>query len=332
MAKPTFRAIALRAGVGTATVERVLNGRGGVRPDTAMRVIAAARALDWPGRLPDQHRGLIRIEVLLVRPDSDFFARLAQAFRRMQATLDRSVQLAVTFLAEGDPAAIAQRIARPGLPRAGLIVAVPDAPAIAQALGALQAEGLPIVQVVSRSLQQADFVGIDNRAAGRVAALFLARMCHGQGTVLALCHSGAYAVHRERLAGFSDHLAAHARPGLCFQAVLFGQDHEDLTARRLQAALGDWPDTVALYNAGGANAAVFQTLARHRAQVFHVGHELTDLSAQALRDGVADVILDQMPEAQARRAVDLMLLRLGLTDGPVDNPPIRFTTVTAQNI
>jgi hypothetical protein len=40
--KPTFQNIARLAGVGTATVERVLNGRGGVRPGLAEKVTAAA--------------------------------------------------------------------------------------------------------------------------------------------------------------------------------------------------------------------------------------------------------------------------------------------------
>ncbi|EFF2235296.1 LacI family transcriptional regulator, partial [Escherichia coli] len=35
MSKATLADIAARAGVGTATVERVLNGRGGVSPTTA---------------------------------------------------------------------------------------------------------------------------------------------------------------------------------------------------------------------------------------------------------------------------------------------------------
>ena len=70
MPKPTFADIASHAGVGTATVERVLNGRGGVRPATVEKVIAAARALDYPRRLPEVHRGLLRIEAVLVRPEN----------------------------------------------------------------------------------------------------------------------------------------------------------------------------------------------------------------------------------------------------------------------
>jgi LacI family transcriptional regulator len=331
MKKPTFQDIATRAGVGSATVERVLNGRGSVRPETAMKVVAAARALDWPGRLPERHRGLLRIDVLLVRPDTAFFSRLGKAFQRIGATLDRAVQVQVTFLDEADPAAIAHRIAHAPNPRAALIVATPDTPAIAAALRSVIATGLPLVQVVSRAVPEADFVGVENRAAGRMAGMLVSRMCRGQGRVLALCHGPAYQVHRERVHGFSDYFAAHPSP-LQFTFAAFGQDQEDLTTRRLNEAFRDWPDLVAIYNVGGANRAVFDVLSRTRPDIFFVGHELTDESVAALRSGVADIILDQLPEAQARRAIDLLLARLGLTDLPIDNPPIRFNTVTAENI
>lgn len=43
VSKPNYRDIARQAGVGTATVERVLNGRGRVRPELVEKVIIAAR-------------------------------------------------------------------------------------------------------------------------------------------------------------------------------------------------------------------------------------------------------------------------------------------------
>ena len=210
-ARPTHSDIARRAGVGTATVERVLNGRGGVRPPTVDKVLAAARGLDHPRRLPAIHRGLLSVEVVLVRPDSSFFARLARAFERLAAVLDLSIAVHRTFLPEDDPAAVAARIARPSLHRAPLILAVPDHPLTRAALAAaVRAEGVPVVQIVARPTGiEADYVGIDNAAAGRTVALLLSRMQPRGGPVVALCHSGAYQVHRVR--GFGDYLAQHPR-------------------------------------------------------------------------------------------------------------------------
>lgn len=332
MAKPTLEDIAARAGVGRATVERVLNARGGVRTEKVMQVVAAARALDWPGRLPELHRGILRIEVLLVRPDTAFYRRMTKAFQRIGASLDRSVQLVVTHLDEADPEAIARHIARASFPRAGLVVAAPDRPQVRAALEAVIAAGLPVVQVVERIAEGAEFVGIENYAVGRTAGLMLTRMCAEPGPVLAICHSGSYAGHRARLRGFSDYLAEQGAARHRFVFTAFGQDSRDLNALRLAEALRDWPDLVAVYNAGGGNRALFDLLSRQKRHIFFLGHELTETSGAALRTGVADVIFDQLPEAQARRAVDILLGRLGLTENPVENPPIRFTTVLSENI
>lgn len=334
MAKATLSDIARRAGVGTATVERVLNGRGGVRPETTERVLAAARALDYPRRLPEVHRGLLRIEVILVRPETTFYSRLSRAFERVAATLDPAVRVHRTFAEESDPQAIAARIASTGMRRAGLILAVPDHPEICEAVDAAVAAGLPVVHVVTRAAASAgELVSIDNYAAGRTAAHFLSRMQALPGDVLALCHP-IYQVHRERMRGFTDYLLQHPRQGLALRWIGFGRDDARRGTDLLAEALESWSALAGLYNAGAANAALADVLRRHRhgRQVFFVGHELTEHTAAALRDGVMAVVLDQAPEAQARRAIDLMLRKIGLSDTEPDTAPIRFVTYTAENI
>lgn len=331
MSKPTYSDIAERAGVGTATVERVLNGRGGVRPVTVEKVLVAAKDLDWPGRLPEVHRGLMRIEVILVRPESSFFGRLAAAFRRIASSLDTSVQVHVTFMNESDTKAIAARITDRSIRRSGLVISSPDTPDVRDALERVRANGLPVVQVVTRVIDDAHFVGIDNYAAGRMAGMMVARLGAVQGPVVALCHSHVYSVHRDRLRGFSDYLAEQPH-GTDFVHVQFGGDDLDQTSERLYRVLQQWPDVAAVYNAGGANEAVIEMLKRKGRKLFFVGHELDDRAAAALKDGTVDVILDQLPEAQARRSLDILLSEIGILPDPVVNLPMRFTTITRENV
>jgi hypothetical protein len=82
--------IAREAKVGAATLERVLNARGNVRPETVEKVVLAVRTLGYDRRLPARYHGTIRIEVIMVRPDTPFFKRLNQAFARIAASLDSS--------------------------------------------------------------------------------------------------------------------------------------------------------------------------------------------------------------------------------------------------
>lgn len=270
----------------------------------------------------------------MVRPDATFFARLSRAFERIAATLDRTIAVHRTFLDEANPAAIARRILDPDMRRAGLILAVPDHPLVGAALRKLEAEKIPTVQIVTQiSGTSGAYVGIDNYAAGRMAGLLMSRMQRRPGKVVAICHSQIYRVHRDRVRGFFDYLM---EAGDDFEpvAALFGHDEGDRNAGQLVEALSRWPDLTGLYNAGGANAALNDVLGRHPQgrEVFFVGHELTERSATALRQGTMDVVLDQAPEAQARRAMDLVLATLNLHDLPVDNPPIRFVTFTAENV
>ncbi|MBB3312523.1 LacI family transcriptional regulator [Rhizobium sp. BK196] len=333
MGKPNYRDIARQAGVGTATVERVLNGRGGVRPELVEKVIIAARSLEYPRTLPDTHRGLLRIEVLMVRPETTFYQRLSKAFERISATPDPLVVVHRSFTEEMRPEEIARRILSTDLPRAGLILAVPSSPMIRAAVEKVIAQGLPVVHVVTRaSNRSGEFVGIDNYAAGRTAALFISRMARRQGPVVAICHP-IYQVHRDRIRGFSEYFLEH--PGATsFQWLGFGLDEEHHSAELLASALKTYPDLAGLYNAGGANSALIEVLRRQARErnIFFVGHELTDYTRKALQDDIMDVVLDQAPEAQARRSLDLVLRRIGLTDIEPDRAPIRFITITKEGL
>lgn len=333
MSKPNYRDIARHAGVGTATVERVLNGRGGVRPELVEKVILAARTLNYPRTLPETHRGLLRIEVLMVRPETTFYRRLSHAFERIAATLDPLVVVHRSFTEEMNPDEIAKRILSTEIPRAGLILAVPSHPLISAAVEAVVARGLPVVHVVTRASEsRGEFVGIDNYAAGRTAALFIARMARQAGPVVALCHP-IYQVHRDRIRGFSNYFRDHPGP-IGFEWLGFGRDEEHHSADLLSLALEMYPGLAGLYNAGGANSALIDVLRRHPRgrDIFFVGHELTDYTRAALRDGIMDVVLDQAPEAQARRSLDLILRRIGLTEIEPDKAPIRFITITAEGL
>ncbi len=333
MSKPNYRDIARLAGVGTATVERVLNGRGGVRPGLVEKVLIAARTLEYPRKLPDIHRGFLRIEVLLVRPETTFYRRLSRAFERIAATLDPLVIVQRSFTEEMNPDEIARRILSSEFPRAGLILAVPSNPVISAAVERVSVQGLPVVHVVTRaSVRAGEFVGIDNFAAGRTAALYITRMARRTGPVAAICHP-IYQVHRDRIRGFSDYFLEHTGAS-SFDWIGFGRDEDRHSADRLLEALEAYPDLSGLYNAGGANSALIEVLRRHPRgrDVFFVGHELTDYTRIALGDGTMDVVLDQAPEAQARRALDHILRRIGLTDIEPDRAPIRFITITKESL
>jgi len=321
--------------VGTATVERVLNERGGVRPETVEKVIRALRDVDYPRRIPGKHQGLMRIDVLLVNPQQTFFERLARAFARIAATLDPAISVHRTFMDETNPEAIARKLMDPLIRRSAVIIAAPEHSAVRRALFALRERGVPIIQIVSRmNGLDADYIGIENAAAGRMAGLLICGLQRRAGRVIAMCHSGIYEAHRQRVSGFSDFLARQSESGLYLSTVSFHHDDADRSRESLQEALDKYSDLVGLYNAGGTNSTLSDVLRRHSRgrDICFIGHELTERSSAALRDGTMAGIIDQVPEAQARRALDMALYRLGLLEQTVDFRPIPFVTVTKENI
>lgn len=335
MARVTLKDVARLARVGTATVERVLNGRGGVRPAVVERVVAAARTLDYPKRLPEQHRGVTRIEVLMARPDLSFLARLSKGFERIASNLDSSIAVHRTFLDETNPQAMAEYISAPKLRRSALIVALPQHPLVSESLEQAAKQGVTVVQVMTRLRGlDAPYVGIDNRAAGRMAGLLMAGLQRATGTVIALCHSQIYGVHRERVQGFSDYMAKAEASHLYFQQVAFTRDEGQEAAAVVSNLLRVFPDLAGIYSAGGDYGPLCDFLRRSgRSQdICLIGHELTDQSAKALEDGTMAAVIDQAPETQARRALDMTLHSLGLLKTPVDPSPIRFVTITAENL
>ncbi|WP_407114509.1 LacI family DNA-binding transcriptional regulator [Bradyrhizobium sp. LMG 9283] len=335
MSGPTIRDIAREANVGTATVERVLNDRGGVRIELAERIIKAAKKLKYGDRRLRPHSGIIRIEVLLVQPEADFFyADLIATFQRISASLDPAILVHRTFVREDDISRIAQHIVKPPVRRAGLIILAPDHPDITESIRQVRKSGVEVVQLLTGSAgEDVPYIGIDNYAAGRTAAYYMARMLRGiSGTVLAMCHSGAYRAHRERIRGFSDYLMQQANVDHNFCRVIFSHDDNLLSAERLTGALRDDNRVIGLYSVGAGKEGIAAALKAHPAKVFWIGHALTQSTAKCLRSGLMDICIDGDPETQARRSLDTVLRRLGLIDVDLSSAPVQFLTITAQNL
>lgn len=347
--RATLRDIAALAGVGTATVERALNNRGNVRPETCRRILTVARDLDYFPSLPDLHRGVLRIDVLLVRPETLFYSRLNRAFATLAASLGKDIQIHRSFVRESDTQAFAARIRHAPYPRSALILASPSHPEILDALRDGACHDMPVIQIMTRNLPELPYIGIDNYAAGRTAAHCLSRgltmngrsmggLETGEGvhkpqSLIALCHSMAYANHRERIAGFSSYLTERPGNGVFLKEVLFDRDDPEEAARLVHHAILNDPDLAGFYTAGGDNLRIGDVLRHHTSRkLLWVGHEINDITRQCLIDGIMDFAIDQTPEAQAGLALTLCLQKLGVLPRLIGVEAPKFRLVTSENL
>ena len=102
--------IAELTGVGIATVDRVLNERGNVAPQTAEKVLAVARRLKLKRILPASHRRLLRIQVILARLELPLIGRMNREFAKLAERVDRSIVIQRTILKSEAPALLAEQI------------------------------------------------------------------------------------------------------------------------------------------------------------------------------------------------------------------------------
>jgi LacI family transcriptional regulator len=317
----TLSEVAIRAGVASATVDRVINERGNVREEVRRRVLEAARDLGLKRILPVSHHRMVRINVILARPELPLIRRMGIEFQRNAQRMDRSVVIHRTLLEDETPATIAAALRRGQYD--ATIVYAQDHPLIHTAIADLSALGKPVVTMISDLPGSARlaYAGTDHYKAGRSAGYFLGRMC-SPGEVIILCNHLGFHSHAQRVRGVTDQLAASA-PALKITSIVEGRDDPGQSEIRLKEAFRNHPNAVAIYNVGAANRGVAAAI---RADILckrpvFIGHELYKFTHEILREGLMTLAIDQSPELQALFALDVLLNHFGFAGATHVTPP-----------
>ncbi|MDU7867248.1 MAG: LacI family DNA-binding transcriptional regulator, partial [Pantoea sp.] len=252
MKKLTLDTVAKMAGVGIATVDRVLNERGGVSLETTRKVLKAAREVGLKRLLPEEYQHPWQIEVFLSNNGSSFFQQLTAHFSDVASQLGyRRLKLHKTLVTEAQPEKLAQSIIARSANRDGIIVFAHDSPPIYRALALCRSRNVPVITIVT-DLPAADrlcHVGIDQLKAGRTAALMLGSMLPVAGDVVLVSGRADYAAHRLRIEGFQAVLAERF-PHLRLREIIAGQDERERISRLLEKTLAASQQIVGLYNTG----------------------------------------------------------------------------------
>lgn len=322
----TVHDLARAAGVSLATVDRVLNGRPGVRPATMLRVEEAIARIgfrrDLTASMLARARD-IRIAFILPEGSNQFMTRLAEAIQtigdqarseRVVFELDRIRSLDAPALADALDALDSE------IYDCAVIVAI-DKPAVHAAVARATGRGIKIITLVSDlpgSARRA-FVGIDNVAAGRTAGSLMGRFCPNGGKIVLVAGSMGLIDHAERVSGFRN-VIANEFPALTLLGPIEGQDEFTLTYEKALAFFKAHADIAGVYNVGAGNAGLVMALteAGLGGKVRFIAHELTGPTRAGLASGVIDLVLDQSPEDEIR-AVWAAVRRLVL--GPDAAPP-----------
>jgi len=317
--------VAVQAGVGSATVDRVLNERGNVSAEVRKRVIDAARDLGLRRLLPSTHHRLLRINVILARAERPLIARMNVEMRRLAQRLDSAILIHRTILKYESPEAIAEAMAREDFD--AIIVDAPDDPVIHTTIADLARAGRPVVTIISDvpESERLAYAGTNHYQAGRSAGYFLGRMtppAAAPGKVIILCHHIGFQAHSERIRGLTDLIVADV-PHLHLAEIVRGGDDAEISERLLKDAFRRHPETVCIYNVGAGNRGVIAAIKSDilpRRPNF-IGHELTAFTWTSLREGLMTLTIDQSPELQAQYAVEVLMNHFGFDGATHAVPP-----------
>ncbi|HWV20296.1 MAG TPA: LacI family DNA-binding transcriptional regulator, partial [Devosia sp.] len=294
-----------------ATVDRVLNGRPGVRSVTAEKVEEAIKSLGFSRDLNASLMARSRdLSVVFFIPDgsNEFMDALAEAVsRRAGPALSDRMHLRTQRIRALDTGALAAGLDAldPSSCDCAVIV-TSEEPEILAAVEAASRRGIAVMTLVSDLplSNRRHFIGIDNAAAGRTAASLLGRFLPQGGIVAVIAGSLHLRDHLDRLEGFRQILSADF-PAIELRGPFEGHDERGETEALVSRLLAENPNLSGIYNLGAGNAGLVSAL-RHSGRAGRlrvIAHELTAPTREGLRLGAIDVVLDQNPDGEIREAI-----------------------------
>ncbi len=354
----TIADIAARAGVGTATVDRVLNKRPGVNVDTVQRVMQVVAELGAPPLRGRPRKGdNCRFAYVLPAEESPFLGLVDRQIAQAAGDFRHQHITEVTHrLDAADPAQFATSLAQVA-DCEGVALMAPDLPAVKLAINELVRSGVHVVTLfsdVAGSMRETH-IGADNRAAGRTAGLLLARMAQprageragesgGRDTLLLSSQATRLSAEIERRIGFAQ-VIEERFPGLRLVRTPDLPADDDGAGKALLRFLkkGVDPARVAgIYNVGSGSAGVVRALASAGlgasgapgagSAAAVVAHDFTDAHRSLLGAGGLSYVLHQDIHYCVLTAARVLRALCENVRGALNVVQPRIEILTAENL
>lgn len=332
MAKRTTLAeIADAAGVSIATVDRVVNRRGGVSPAAEARVLEWANRLNLDRRLFRGHVRTLRVAVMIQPPENPFYRSLARAFSESSALAsDLRISCFIHHTDVANASTTMAKINKVAETHDALIIDCADEPLLSDALRSVS-QRIPVVTMITDVPQSGRiaYVGPDNRQLGRVAGELMGRFLGpAGGEVVIVLGMHRMTGHEDREIGFRSVLRERF-PHCTISATLESAEDQQRAGNVVYDAFRKNPALCGVYNVSAGNLAIanaIQSLGLGQRTII-ITHEITSERRRLLRDGILDAIIDQNPALEAMRAIEVIGRHFNRLEGEV-----RFSEYTPFHI
>lgn len=320
---PTIKQIADLAGVSRGTVDRVLNNRGSVKPDTERRVREIAKAVNYSPNLAGKTLAVKKKQlkfgyILFSSTTSNpFFEDVVRGIKsRAGELLEYGVTVEIRYATIDNPTLQAEYIDELiGLGIDGLVIVPINHPLVVEKIKALTGAGFPVVTANSDipGCGRIAYVGSNYYKSGETAAGLMGLITGGHantgiiiGSPLVLCHS-------ERVAGFTNYIGRHF-PDIHVIDKVINNDDDLESFSVTKSMLESHPEINALFLAAagvyGACRAVRDLGLARRVKI--VSYDATPTTIRLLKQGVISATIAQQPFIQGAKPLDILLDYLGM--------------------
>ena len=327
--------IALQAGVGTATVDRVLNARDGVHERTRRRVEQAIRELQSQESVIGLTGRTFLVDAIIEAPQHFCVALKRAIAEELPALLPAIFRVRQTMEADISDAAllrIMQRVIRRG--SHGVILMASASSSTRAAISELKAAGIPVVTLATDVLpsDRIAYCGMDNWRAGQTAGYLIGQWLPKKSAkVLVSVRNARFRGEEERESGFRAILLTKF-PYLQPVELYEGSGATASFSRKVVDVLERHPDIRAVYSIGGNNRAILSALATTQriAQVF-IAHDLDGENRALLRNWKINAVLNHDLRRDVGSACRAILHHQGaLKEADAVSPnPIQIITPTS---
>lgn len=323
--------IAKLAGVGTATVDRVLNNRAHVSPSTRQRVLQAKSAIESGAKTITRAQPW-RLKILLPEEAGPSTEYLAACFQDVGSKGNAIIEC--VFSKKLEPAALSRKLrACAGQGIDAIAFQALEDPRVRDAVEELYQMNIPSLALISgiETPSLVSTVCMDNRAAGRTAGYLLGRLARQAGPVAVITGGELYRSHEDREMGFRASLRRNF-PHLEVITTTNGHDDIERNYQTFQELLQGNPDLVGVYNVGGGNEGIIKALREVGLlkEIISIGHNLTPKTQDYLLDGSMDIILHQDMRLAAGYTVDILIAHL--ENRPFQSAILPVQVITKENI
>lgn len=278
----------------------------------------------------------VRLEFIIPVGTNQLLAELARHIEEFCATIPLVSGCRVHRLDSVETDMTLAAIDRISVDTAGLGIVAVDSPRLRLAITQISDAGLRVVTIASDmpSTPRADYVGIDNRVAGRTVGLLMGRMRdQRRKRVAVLLGARSYRGHEEREAGFRS-VFSEEFPELEILPTIEVGDESTRSYQAAQSLFLRYPDLAGIYCAGGGRAGVLRAaaecFAKDRPRIFC--HDLTDHTRDALLNDSLDIVIDQNAGLMAEQTVIHLLGTLTSSAPYLTRKLIQPRIVTRENI